>query len=67
MTTKQVQKLEHGFYIIFWKKSEGGGYSYASVGSTANGDRWMAPTNWIDLGTLGKKSLWRRVKKVIKV
>lgn len=66
MTTKQVQQLNHGLYIIFWKKSEGGGYSYASVGSMGNGDRWMAPTNWTSIGT-SKKKYWRAVSKVIKI
>lgn len=66
MTTKQVQQLNHGFYVIFWKKSCGGGYSYAAVGSMSNGNRWMAPTNWVS-GSTDKKKHWRDVSRVIKV
>jgi len=40
----EAQALDHGIYRIHWKS---GGWSLASVGSTASGERWFAPTNWI--------------------
>lgn len=43
MKKDEVDKLEHGVYIINWKS---GGQSLAAVGSLNNGTRWYAPTNW---------------------
>ena len=60
MKKKDVKKLDHGLYKIFWKD---GGYSLASVGSLACGKRWMAPTNWISVPT-SKRKHWKMVKSV---
>jgi len=59
MKRKKVQQLEHGLYKIWWKS---GGTSVAAVGSGMSGDRWIAPTNWIDAGITDH--CWRDVKKV---
>lgn len=67
MKKKDVQKLQHGLYIIFWKE---GGYSLASVGSTNSGKRWMAPINWVTSDDHGfsagssKRSTWKWVTRV---
>lgn len=58
MKREKVQRLEHGLYKIRWKD---GGYSLAAVGSLSNGQRWMAPTNWI---CIGENVSWKMVKKV---
>jgi len=34
-----------GLYRLYWVS---GGTSVAAVGTTANGDRWYMPTNWIN-------------------
>lgn len=57
---KDVQKLKHGLYRIYWKS---GGCSLASVGSMPNGDRWIAPTNWVSCGTAELK-YWKSILKV---
>ncbi len=43
MTRSEFQTLQHGVFQVFWKS---GGLSVAAVGSTANGERWLAPANW---------------------
>ena len=48
MKKQDVKKLEHGLYRLHWKS---GGSSLASVGSTTSGDRWMAPINWVNVGS----------------
>lgn len=63
MTKEEVNNLQHGLYIIKWKKKEGGGSSLASIGSASNGDRWLAPCNWISYGTTNMDT-WHKVKKV---
>ena len=44
MKKAEVQKLAHGVYRVFWKT---GSSSVAAVGSTADGTRWLAPSNWL--------------------
>ena len=63
MKREQVQLLEHGLYKIFWKE---GGMSVASVGSLQDGQRWMAPSNWINVPTSGR-TYWKKVKKAVKI
>lgn len=63
MTEAKVKKLKLGLYKIFWNS---GGYSFAAVGQTYNGEAWLAPTNWVNVCsgfTAGQKT-WRMVKKV---
>jgi len=38
MRTREVNKLKHGLYKIYWRD---GGFSIASMGGYANGDRWI--------------------------
>lgn len=49
MDKVQVGAVDHGLYVIHWKKEHGGGTSLASVGSDAGGRRWFAATNWIEV------------------
>jgi hypothetical protein len=62
MTKKEVQKLDHGLYYLYWKS---GGFSLAAVGSLHSGDRWYAATNWTNVSTTGIASTnWKMVEKV---
>ena len=62
MKKSDVQKLSHGVYRIYWKE---GGTSVAAVGSTPSGARWLAPTNWVSIGTdANTLSHWKSVRKV---
>lgn len=45
-THREFKDCNLGLYKIYWTEDEGGGYSYASVGQTYDGTRWIAPTNW---------------------
>jgi len=58
-----VKKLPHGLYKVYWKT---GGMSLASVGSTPNGNRWLAPTNWVRLLSDNDNAniVWRGVFRV---
>lgn len=61
MKLEDVQKLEHGAYILYW---EDGGFSLATVGSLYNGDRWFAPTNWTATQAQGVASTqWEKVER----
>lgn len=65
MKKEKVQKLDHGLYRIFYKKIYGGGFSLASVGSTHDGTRWFAPSNWVSTcKDMVASTNWKRVKKV---
>lgn len=63
MEKDQVKALKHGLYKAKWKKSHGGGSSLVAVGSGPNGDKWIAPTNWISGSTFDLK-VWNKIKKV---
>ncbi len=39
-----VQEIKPGLYRVFWKRD---GSSFAAVGMTGDGGRWLAPINWI--------------------
>lgn len=41
---KVNSSIKPGLYRVFWKT---GGSSLAAVGMTADGGRWLAPTNWL--------------------
>ena len=65
MKISEVRKLKHGLYLVHWKPSHGGGTSLAAVGSYGNGDRWLAPTNWIAIGGHEHAARnWRAVEKM---
>ena len=60
MTKAEVQTVDHGLYVIFWKD---GGSSLASVGSNAAGRRWFAPTNWVSTPWFD----WRKILRVRRI
>lgn len=60
MRTREVNKLKHGLYKIYWRD---GGFSIASMGGFANGDRWIAPVNWIN----GSVSFDKFKRKILKM
>ena len=64
MTLKEARNLGNGLYSIFWKS---GGVSLAAVGTSCNGDRWLAPTNWVTPDLFGSSKTWRLVKSVERV
>jgi len=64
MTQVEAKDLAHGLYRINWKS---GGFSLASVGSTHNGTRWYAPTNWVGFSPSPNNcpcTDWRAVESV---
>lgn len=61
MTHTDVQQLKHGLYRVFWKGHEK--ISLAAVGSSSNGDRWIAPANWTKPPDDCRRT-WQRVLKV---
>ncbi len=63
MKKEEIQRLDHGLYIIEWKT---GGESLAAVGSMADGTRWLAPCNWIKPTTKRTvRKSWNDVESVI--
>jgi len=44
MNNKDLSKLKNGIYCVSWKN---GSHSFASLGTTIDGTRWIAPTNWV--------------------
>lgn len=62
MKLSEAQKLVHGLYRIYWK-GDPDGYSLAAVGSDRSGRRWLAPTNWVEVGTADYNKTWRRVER----
>jgi hypothetical protein len=58
MTKVEAKKLALGLYRLFWKS---GGSSLAAIGRGANGDRWLAPVNWVEVGFADS---WRLVSRV---
>ena len=68
MKKSLVQELKHGLYRVFWKKKQGGGSSVASVGSTHDGTKWMAPSNWTTESNenpqIASTKQWSKVKRV---
>jgi hypothetical protein len=65
MQNSLVKNLVNGVYLIHWKTSQGGGASLAAVGTLANGNKWLAPTNWVS-PTLNQEpnNHWRKVSRV---
>jgi hypothetical protein len=63
MKLEDVRKLECGLYRVFWKV---GGTSLAAVGYFSNGDRWIAPCNWVVLAESLEdwKKIWRKLRSV---
>ena len=62
MTKAASQLLGNGLYRVWWKS---GGSSLAAVGVQANGDRWLAPTNWIH--PTEDQNVWRSIERMAPV
>ena len=60
MIDYEVKALRLGIYRLHWKS---GGTSVASVGMIENGDKWMAPTNWVRPSE--NQLNWRDVEKAV--
>lgn len=52
-------QVKPGLYRVFWKS---GGSSLASVGITADGGKWLAPTNWVSPTT--DQSAWEDIDRL---
>lgn len=63
MKMDEVQRLHHGLYRIYWKKSIKP--SLAAVGSSKSGSRWLAPINWVTLRTELTFRDWAKVERVV--
>ncbi len=57
MPKTAIPPYELGLYRLWWKD---GGSSLASVGCDKSGNRWFAPTNWIEVPSFD----WKPVRKV---
>ncbi len=50
---RQVRgRIKPGLYRVYWHNEEG--HSVCAIGIEANGDNWIAPTNWISPATVRK-------------
>ena len=59
MTKAESKKLPLGLYRVWWKR---GGFSFAALGMLPNGDRWLAPTNWVHSTEI--QNVWRSVDRL---
>lgn len=59
MKKSALMSAGHGLFKVYWKS---GGYSLASIGSLPSGERWIAPTNWVN----GATPITNRIHKGIK-
>lgn len=59
MTKKRSLRIRPGLYTVYWKD---GGSSLAAIGMLPNGDRWLAPINWVR--PTEDQNTWRNVKAV---
>lgn len=50
-----------GLYRIHWKS---GGSSLAAIGMMENGDRWIAPTNWLRPGMMPSAGEWGEIERL---
>lgn len=65
MKKDESRQLATGVYRVFWKEECGGGMSVSALGMNENGDRWLAPANWLgyDLRNPGR-CLWAAIDRV---
>jgi hypothetical protein len=59
MTKEQVKALPCGIYKIYWV---GGGTSVAALGMKRNGNKWLAPTNW--MSPTRKQNIWEKIYRM---
>lgn len=66
MTAEEVDALDVGLYVVFWKK---GGRSLAAIGVGEDGQKWIAPANWVmpATGKLAASAFRHEVGRVIAV
>ncbi len=62
MTKAETREMKPGLYRIWWKD---GGCSIAAVGVLSNGDKWLAPTNWVH--PTEEQGVWRMVRSAVQV
>lgn len=54
----KVRGIKHGLYEIYWKS---GGSSLSSVGYDSAGYNWIAPCNWLRVGSI---DYWQEVSYI---
>lgn len=59
MKKEEIDDLVCGVYAVHWKT---GGVSVAALGMLANGDMWIAPTNWIEPAM--DQNQWRKIERM---
>jgi hypothetical protein len=68
MDREDVNKLEPGVYLLYWKGVPGYPPSLAAVGTGYNGDRWIACADWIShLTVKHSASYWEGVERAVKI
>ena len=60
MTKREARKLPNGLYEIHWKD---GTSSMGAVGEDHNGNKWLAPCDWV--GVFGQTAHWMMVDTVV--
>ena len=63
MTPEEARELLCGLYRIHWKND--GGESLAAVGMMDNGNKWLAPINWVAPTT--NQKCWEMIDHVEKL
>lgn len=53
--------VDPGLYRVFWKS---GGSSLAAIGMLPNGDRWIAPTNWVRPCEMPSAGAWGEIDRL---
>lgn len=59
MKAEEARNLATGIYRVWWTM---GGSSVAAIGMRANGERWLAPSNWVLPAVDGR--WWEDVERV---
>lgn len=63
MTTEEGNMLPPGLYRLHWHE---GGSSLAAVGVSSSGERWIAPTNWVN-GVCSAVSKWKVITRAERI
>jgi len=62
MTRRAYQKIKPGLYEVYWKSGDS---SVASIGKDGDGNTWIAPINWVFIGTHLKLKAWLMITRVV--
>jgi ABC-type cobalamin transport system permease subunit len=62
MTKAEVRTVPVGVYRVYWTT---GGSSLAMLGVLPNGDRWLAPANWVH--PTENQHVWGEVERLVLV